>query len=249
MRLIATIILLTLTQSKYSSSSVFAHNDYAGPKPFEASYELGVGFIEADVFLVGGELFVAHSQNEITPSRTLDALYLQPLANRIRHNNGWAYPGRFQTLTLMIDLKTDGSSTLPVLIGKLEKYYDIISSKNLFITVSGSMPDPKEWKKYPLYIWFDGRPAITYTDDQLKRLRLISANFKDYSNWNGKGELSGNDKEKLLSVVNAAHVADLPFRFWATPDFDEAWTKLMELKIDIVNTDHPAELIKFIEKK
>lgn len=250
MRYIAALILFWLTQPEYSPSCVFAHNDYAGPEPFEAAYRLGVGFIEADIFLKDGELFVAHNRSDITSDRTLDALYLAPLATRIRSNNGAAYPsGKLTTLTLMIDLKTDGARTLPLLVRKLESYPEIISCATVFITLSGSVPDPATWKNYPSYLWFDGRPAIAYTADQLERIRLISASFRDYSAWNGRGNLSDIDKQKLSRVVEKVHAVGKPLRFWATPDSEESWAALMELNLDVINTDRPTGLIQFIGKK
>lgn len=240
---------LFFVEPKYSSSSVFAHNDYVGPQPFVASYQQRVGFIEADIFLRDGELFVAHSKSEITASRTLDALYLAPLADQAKRNNGFAYPEADMTLTLMIDLKTDGLTTLPALVTKLEKYPDIRSCKNLYITISGSVPDATTWKNYPSYITFDGRPTKTYTADQLERVRLISASFNDYSKWNGRRDLDDADKQKLSKVINDAHALGKPFRFWAIPDSENGWSTLMNLRIDVLNTDHPAELIDFLHKK
>jgi alkaline phosphatase len=246
--LIFVVVAQLIGQPNYSSSSVFAHNDYVGEQPFVASYQQRVGYIEADIFLRDGELFVAHNRVDITASRTLEALYLTPLANEIKQNKGLAYPEADKPLTLMIDLKTDGLSTLPVLVSKLEKYPGIISCKNLYITISGSVPGAVEWSNYPAYITFDGRPTTTYTADQLQRIRLISASFKDYSTWNGRGELSPADKNKLSKVLDQAHALGKPFRFWATPDSEEAWTKLMDLKIDVINTDHPREAVAFINK-
>lgn len=76
----------------FTSSSVFAHNDYAQPNPFYTAYALRVGYIEADVFLKDDELYVAHQQNEINKDRTLEQLYLNPLRSEINKNNGWAFP-------------------------------------------------------------------------------------------------------------------------------------------------------------
>ena len=43
---------------------IHSHNDYAQKRPFWGAYEAGADSIEADVFLVDGELLVAHSRNE-----------------------------------------------------------------------------------------------------------------------------------------------------------------------------------------
>jgi hypothetical protein len=55
--------------------------------------------VEVDIFRVGDELQVAHSQRDLNPERTLESLYLRPLE------------GRAESVTLVIDLKTSGDWT------------------------------------------------------------------------------------------------------------------------------------------
>src|SRR5690349_752262 len=115
----AIIVLLLLSScertSRYDASNIFAHNDYARPVPFYTAYNLGVGYIEADVFLQDSSLLVAHHAREIEPGRNLQTLYLQPLSTEIQNNGGTVYPDSKSRLTLMIDLKTEGVSTLSAL--------------------------------------------------------------------------------------------------------------------------------------
>ena len=227
----------------YNSSSIFAHNDYLKPQPLTAAYSKQVGFIEADVFLVGDNLLVAHTRVEIQKRKTLEALYLAPLAKLATANDGFIYSNQEKTLTLMIDLKTDGEKTLPVLVEMLKKFPSLITCKNFRVAVSGNMPPPSTWNTYPDFIHFDGRPTILYTPDQLARLRLISDSFGNYSSWNGKGELNAADQAKLAAVVKLSHGKNKLIRFWGAPDNQLAWKKLIELNIDVINTDHVAEVL------
>jgi alkaline phosphatase len=232
---------------QHSSSSIFAHNDYEKTTPLMAAYNAQVGFIEADVLLQGHELLVAHSANEIQKDKTLESLYLNPLNELIEKNGGNAYPDKEKSLTLMIDLKTEAITTLNVLVFKLKKYPKLIACKTLMITVSGNTPAPALWKNYPDFIHFDGRLGITYTTDQQKRIRLISASFQSYSKWTGKEPLKDADKEKLVALIESAHAIKKPFRFWAIPDFENGWRTLMELGVDIVNTDDVAGATAFVK--
>ncbi len=168
-----------------SSLSVFAHNDYAKSNPFYKAYSHQVGFIEADVFLKDGKLLIGHARVDLRDNKTLDSLYLNPLRRSIIKNNGSAYASHRQ-LTLMIDLKMDSIPLLKVLVETLKNYHELTDCSSLKITITGSMPDPSLWDQYPDFIHFDGRPGITYTQDQLKRVELISDNFNNYSHWNGK---------------------------------------------------------------
>lgn len=234
---------------RYTSAAIFAHNDYEKPIPFEVAYKANVGFIEADVFLSDENLFVAHERKQIQKDKTLETLYLNPLNKRIEENGGHAYADKERSLTLMIDLKTEGVVTVNTLISKLKNYRRLIECKSLLITLSGNMPAPELWSNYPEYIHFDGRPEITYTPEQQTRIRLVGDSFRNYSTWNGRGALSKSDEEKISRVIEAAHAINKPFRFWAIPDFSESWIKLIELHVDILNTDDVAGLAAFLRKK
>jgi alkaline phosphatase len=240
-------LFFTCNAQVYTSSSIFAHNDYVHPVPFQTSYFYEVGYIEADIFLRDGNLFVAHAQEEITKHRTLDSLYLQPITERIREYSGSIYKNREKKLVLMIDLKTEGAATLNKLVEKLEKYPALLSSKTFSIAVSGNVPDPLLWKNYPEFIHFDGRPGIDYTTDQLARVSLISASFKAYTQWDGIGSLPQPDLEKIAAVIGEVHSKGKKIRFWATPDSEYAWDVLKKLKVDIINTDDVEGLAKFLK--
>jgi alkaline phosphatase len=216
---------------------IFAHNDYIHSTPFYGSYDFGVDYIEADIFLKRGKLFVAHTAIKIEEDRTLAELYLMPLLDKINENNGTVYPEPEKTLTLMVDLKTDGAQTLQALVDELNRFPTLIKCRTLAITISGNVPPPAEWSSYPEYIHFDGRPTISYSADQLRRVTLISASFKDYSSWNGRGEMSSAEHVRLEAAVNEVHALGKPVRFWAAPDFAVAWRLLITLGVDVINTD------------
>ena len=58
-----------------------AHNDYEHEPPLLDALDHGFASVEADVWLVFGDLFVAHDAHELTMGRTLESLYLDPLAD------------------------------------------------------------------------------------------------------------------------------------------------------------------------
>src|SRR5690606_24836136 len=147
---------------------IFAHNDYARAVPFHTAYDLGVGYIEADVFLYeNNSLAVAHEEHEIAEGRTLERLYLDPLSEKVRQHKGSVYADPTRSLTLMIDLKTEGVSTLDAIVKVLNQYPQLLSCGTLHFMISGSVPDPARWEAYPDFITFDGRPGIGYSDAQL----------------------------------------------------------------------------------
>lgn len=87
-----------------------AHNDYYHKRPLLDALDHGFCSVEADVFLVDGELLVGHDRRELTAERSLRKLYLDPLRRRVKENGGRVYrePGEF---TLLVDFKTNGVET------------------------------------------------------------------------------------------------------------------------------------------
>src|SRR3954453_13573862 len=93
-----------------------AHNDYAHKRPLFDALDHGFTSVEADVFLVDGNLLVGHDPGALKSERTLESLYLAPLADRVKQNRGHVYsqPARF---FLLIDIKDEARQTS----GELEK--------------------------------------------------------------------------------------------------------------------------------
>ncbi len=247
--LLLSCMLIIVNGQEYTSSSIFAHNDYVHPIPFYTAYFQQVGFIEADVFLTKNDLMVAHEQKEIEIERTLEELYLKPLKEKIKKQSGFVYADHSKALTLMIDLKTEGVTTLNTLVKQLKKYPELLSCGTLQIAVSGNMPERSQWKNYPDFIHFDGRPGVEYSADELKRINMISTSFSNHAKWNGKGVLNRTEKEKLIALIDASHAKGKKIRFWGAPDFTNAWFTYMNLGIDILCTDDVLGLSDFIKNK
>src|SRR5437660_12585606 len=70
-----------------------AHNDYEHKRPLFDALEHGFCSVEADIYLVDGQLLVAHNRSQVKPERTLQALYLDPLRELVKKNGGRVYPG------------------------------------------------------------------------------------------------------------------------------------------------------------
>ena len=230
---------------EYSSSNIHSHNDYASKLPFYEAYSNEAGVIEADVFIVNNELFVAHTSKEITPQNTLKSQYLDPLSNKLKSLGGKAYPSN-KPLILMIDIKTEADPTLKLIAQQLKTYPDLISNKNIKVVISGNRPSPTNWKEYPDFIYFDGRLNENYSPEQLSRVEMISEDLKQITIWNGKGVMTQSDAEKVQAIIKKVHDQNKKVRFWATQDNVNTWMTLMNLKVDFIGTDNVAELTHFI---
>ena len=236
---------LFIQAQEYSSSNIHSHNDYENPLPFYGAYSNEAGVIEADVFLVNNDLFVAHTSKEITPHNTLKSLYLDPLSLKLKTQSGKVYSGD-KSLILMIDVKSDADSTLKAIVQQLKTFPEIISNKSLKIVISGNRPLPSEWRTYPEFIYFDGRLNENYSPEELSRIEMISEDLKNITIWNGKGVLTQADLQKMQSAIKKVHDLHKEIRFWSTQDNVNTWMTLMNLKVDFIGTDNVAALAQFI---
>src|SRR6266513_381993 len=65
-----------------------AHNDYEHSRPLFDALDHGFCSVEADIYLVDGQLLVAHDREKVSATRSLQALYLEPLRQRVQQNHG-----------------------------------------------------------------------------------------------------------------------------------------------------------------
>src|SRR5688572_26978052 len=103
-----------------------SHNDYEHSRPLWDALEQGFCSIEADIYLVDGQLLVAHDRKDVRSDRTLQALYLEPLQMLARKNRGRVYPNG-PSLTLLVDIKSEAEPTYKALEGVLQKFAPILT--------------------------------------------------------------------------------------------------------------------------
>ena len=238
-----------------------AHNDYEHPRPLLDALDHRFGSVEADVFLVGDQLLVAHDPEDLDPSRTLESLYLDPLAARVRAHRGSVYRGHRGPFQLLVDLKTEGSSTYRALDRRLRRY------RHLFTTCAHGrvLPGPvtavvsgDRAARAPLEAqrvrraFYDGRLADLGGPAPASFAPLISDNWTLHFTWRGVGAFPGDERRKLRDIVRTAHARGQRVRFWATPDLpgparDALWGELVAADVDHLNTDDLAGLESFLD--
>jgi len=232
--------------SSYTVANAHSHNDYEQRIPFWTAYNEGFGSIEADIFLRNDTLLVAHEAKELNPQRTLEKLYLQPIESCVRKHNGFPYVDSRKQLQLLIDVKTDSINTLNKLVDVLKKYPSLINNNAVKFVITGNRPDERLFTSYPSFISFDGELFKDYSNEALTKIVLLSDNFKQYSESNGKGIFTERDQHVLEAAVKKAHDLHKPVRFWGAPDFINAWYRFMHLQVDYINTDHIVALSSFL---
>ncbi|MFF3377336.1 phosphatidylinositol-specific phospholipase C/glycerophosphodiester phosphodiesterase family protein [Streptomyces sp. NPDC002680] len=238
-----------------------AHNDYEHPRPLLDALDHRFGSVEADIYLVGDQLLVAHDPQDLDPARTLESLYLDTLAARVKANHGSVYRGYRRPLQLLIDIKTEGSSTYLELDRHLRRY------RSLFTTYAHGRVHPgpvtavisgDRAARVPMEAqsvrraFYDGRLADLGTSAPASFVPLISDNWTLNFTWLGVGTFPDAERAKLNGIVSTAHKRGQQVRFWATPDVagparDALWGELLAAGVDYLNTDDLAGLEAFLD--
>lgn len=238
-----------------------AHNDYEHPRPLLDALDHRFGSVEADIFLVDGQLLVAHDPEDLDPSRTLESLYLDPLTARVRANRGAVYRGRRRPFQLLIDIKTEGSSTYLELDRLLRRHRRLFTTcvhgrvlpGPVTAVVSGDRAarGPMEAQRVRS-AFYDGRLTDLGSPAPASFVPLISDNWTLNFTWRGVGAFPDAERRKLHGIVRTAHARGRRVRFWATPDLpgparDALWGELVAAGVDHLNTDDLAGLASFLD--
>jgi len=233
-----------------------SHNDYAHQRPLLDALEQGFCSVEADIWLVEGELLVAHDRGAVKNERTLQALYLDPLQRRIRENKGRVYlhgpPCR-----LLIDVKSDAGTTYAALRDVLLHYREILTAftptntvtNALTVILSGNRATSTLAAEPLRYAAIDGRLPDLEAGASPQLIPLISDNWALHFRWRGTGPLPEAEQQKLNRIVEQAHRQGRLIRFWAAPDNPAGWQEFRKAGVDVINTDDLAGLRAFLLKK
>jgi hypothetical protein len=230
-----------------------AHNDYAHPRPLRDALSRGFASVEADVFLVRGQLLVGHDRSELRPERTLESLYLEPLRARAQERNGHIHSDKVP-FYLLIDLKTEAKATYEALAPLLAKYADVLSTardgrferRAVTAVISGNTPREVIAGQKVRHAAIDGRPGDLDSDAPADLVPWVSASWPSQFKWRGDGVMPEAERGKLRAYVAKAHRRGRLVRFWATPEKPALWRELRAAGVDLVGTDRLEELQRFL---
>ncbi|MEQ1823803.1 MAG: hypothetical protein ABL949_14945 [Fimbriimonadaceae bacterium] len=225
-----------------------AHNDYEHRRPLFDALDAGFMSVEADVYLVKGELWVAHDRKDLRSARTLRKLYLEPI-NAMILRNGFVYDG--QEFTLMVDVKADGPEATRALIRELEPYRQWISTvipRSVKVVVSGAGDRTIiESESYRL-LNIDGRPG-DLDQARNKSIAWVSDNWSNHFKWKGNGPMPEDERLKLVGMASKAHALRYQLRFWATPEQPVVWSELRAAGVDLIGSDQLTNLARFLSRR
>jgi len=241
-----------------------SHNDYEQKRPLLEALDHGFCSVEADVYLVKGQLWVAHDRKDLKPDRTLKSLYLEPLAERVRNRVGiFADPKTH--LMLLVDVKGQGAEVYERLKTELAPYAPMLTRFRDTGVVTGAvtvvLSGDRAWDLVRAdrdrWCALDGRMSdLTNTvpagvsgssTPPASLVPLVSESWRTLFRWDGDGDMSAPDKARLKGLVSQAHAQGRKIRFWALPDRPEAWKVCQDAGVDLINTDKIPALSAFLQ--
>lgn len=230
--------------------NAFSHNDYWRPRPLLDALSFGFNCVEADLWLVDGELYVAHDKSEVEKDRIFEKMYLKPLAERIRRNEGKVYTGSNKPFFLMVDCKTKGEEIYPVLKKVLEPYKDLLCSIDdgaykegaILLFLSGDRPFETLPLETSRFVFLDGRVKDLGKGIPPELMPVISNNYADFFSWNGEGVMPDDELKKMRDIVSQVHKEGKLLRWWGAPDTKTFRKLLIKEGVDLIGTDDLEQL-------
>jgi hypothetical protein len=226
-----------------------SHNDYRQARPLLEALDNGFSSVEADLFLVDGKLLVGHDRKSLKPERTFDAVYLKPLADRLKANGGWVYPKVHKTFWVLVDQKADGLAVYEAVKKELAQYPELAYKPKISpvrFVISGDRPIDAIVKDKGVFAGLDGRWEDIEKGFSPQVMPWISEDWTKHFNWKGVGPFTPETREKLKAMSTEAHGEGYLLRFWGAPDLPSIWKAQWDAGVNWLNADNLNELRKWM---
>lgn len=238
-----------------------AHNDYVHPRPLLDALDLGFSSVEADVYLIDGELRVGHSVAETSPGRTLQRLYLEPLAARVENGTVLDRGVPFHLLAevkvpepaevrdnpaLRFATATETWQAIEAALAApagLVTQYEPYLTAPVQVTMTGSRPKAAILATAPRHAGVDGDIADAAPDSGYTPAQITLISEGDYFGWDARAPMTTAEQTTLFGRVRTAHAGGFRFRWYgigltSTPTSRVAmWAGLYDLGYDYLNID------------
>lgn len=242
-----------------------SHNDYWRSVPLYEALAAGCIGIEADIWVDNTELLVSHSWRTTRKARTLESLYLDPLANILTNRNvsvasteekevGVFDADPEASIVLLIDFKSDGRTTWPLLMERLRPFHNKgwltyfdgnkVVQGPLTIVGTGNTPfDLVKENNTDRFIFFDAplndisSPEYTTENSYYASVQFHKAIGRLWFN-----KLRSGQVDTIKKQIKAAADKGLKSRYWDTPAWpitlrDHVWSTLTANDVGMLNVD------------
>lgn len=233
-------------QSEKIHYNAFSHNDYWREHPLFDALSYKFNCVEADLWLIDGELYVSHERPEKKSSITFENLYLKPLIQIARENNGKIYPESKKPFFLMVDFKEKGEEEYALLKKQIKPYRKYFCSVKdgeyhegaILLFISGERPKQTLTKESTRYAFLDGT-----LDDLGKNVPstvapVVSDNYSAFFKWVGEGDtMPAEQLDKMRRLIKEVHGEGKLFRWWGAPDTEQFKRFFLKENVDLIGAD------------
>lgn len=234
----------------------YSHNDYFQKRPLFDALDRGFSAVEADVCLKNGKLLVGHTCGATEPDKTLQSMYLDPLAARVKAYGGGVYPQKTPFL-LLIDVKSDAEPTYAALDTVLRTYSGMLTrfaggqelQGAITVVISGNRAREAIASQGERYAAIDGDESDLKGNSPASLVPMVSVDWLTHFLWHGLGPFMGFERDRLEDMIAAAHSQGRKIRFYNTPDYELAWDIFYDEGCDYINTDHLKGLEHFLQAR
>lgn len=223
----------------------YAHNDYRNGRPLADALASGYRGVEADVFLVDGELRVAHERDETAPGRTLAALYLEPLRALVGHNGAVLPDGA--AFLLNVEAKEPGRETYEALRVELARFADILTVVRDGVEVPGAVQVvlvgwhpplaelAAESPRYAAVQCYESDLTADHARLPAHLLRLVTVRYGDAFDWAGDDEAPPEFRRRLRRLRGLADAAPgRLLRVHQAPRRSRVYAELLAGGVDLI---------------
>ncbi len=233
--------------------NAFSHNDYWREHPLFDALSFRFNCVEADLWLIDGELYVAHDRPEPSPSITFVQMYLNPLAAYISAQGGKVYPDGDRPFYLMVDCKTPGEPLYEVLREQMKPYAHLFCGLKdgvyeegaVLLFLSGDKPAATVSAEQTRLVFLDGRLEDLGKGIPPTVSPILSDNYGAFFTWRGKGTSAGGDSDempaaelqRMRDLIARVHAEGKLFRWWGAPDTEQFKRFFISEGVDLIGAD------------
>ena len=242
---------LVFSQGNFPHPNAHAHNDYEHVQPLWNALAAGFISVEADVHLVEGKLLTSHGKPQ-PGAPSLQQLYLAPLDSLLSLHGDKIYPGYAGTFYLMIDCKTEAERTYRAIQKEVQRFKRLLCNSSrcpVMIFISGNRAIDAMMKEGYQGIAMDGRPGDLGKGIAAELMPMVSDHYANWSSWKGKMNVQPDELAQIRELAQRVHAEGKKLRLWAIPDNELAWSALLDVGVDFINTDRLEALHDFLTSR
>jgi hypothetical protein len=235
--------------------------------PFYSALSVGCASVEADVWLINNTLYVGHEAAALTPDRTFDSLYIEPILDTLNRQNpssafvtkatknGVFDTSSGQTMLLFVDLKTDGPTTWPAVIKALQPLRSAgylttfngtgVTSGPITVIGTGNTPLNQVQGVNDRDYFFDanlGQLSTTQSNITASVSPVASVDFGAVIGPINGTTFNSTQLATLASQIAVAKSKGIMARYWDTPTWpistrNAVWETLLGAGVGLLNAD------------